>query len=126
MTINSWHGGARAQQAVLLWHSWCENVPSTWPEPRRELADGGDAGVCVLIFRRRLNPTPGERRQRRRGPAGAGEEASAKQRDRERERSSEEKGWERGERGHNLPRAHRCFTSLALIKQLCILNCPNS
>lgn len=38
-----------SQQAVLLWHSWGENVPGTWLAPWRELADGTDSGVCVLI-----------------------------------------------------------------------------
>lgn len=59
-----------SQQAVLLWHSWGENVPGTWLAPWGELADGIDAGVCIVIYWAQVSLTLWERTQRRWAPAG--------------------------------------------------------
>lgn len=50
-----------SQQAVLLWHSWGESMPSTWLEPWGELADGIDARVYFLIYWACLSLSLGER-----------------------------------------------------------------
>lgn len=81
-----------SQQAVLLWHSWGESVPSTWLVPWRELADGTDAGVC-----------------KEGGPCRWGQEAEP---NRGRVWGGGGLEWTGLERGHDVPQADRCFSSL--------------
>lgn len=108
-----------SQQAVLLWHSWGENVPSTWLVPWGELADGTDAGVCILTLTTTKPHSLGENAKKD-GTCKGGQEVLPN-RGEGRAKGLQWTGLERGLKGHKKPQADRCFCSLELRKQVCAL-----
>lgn len=105
-----------SQQAVLLWHSWGENVPGTWLAPCRELAYGTDSGACASYARSTTKPRSLGETQRKRAPAG--DERECCQQDGSQLEGHKWTGLERCREDH-MPRADRCFSSLGFMKQQC-------